>query len=219
MAFFTHCCKNLWAEFQRIADGMRTWLHAGMAVLAWVVCACPAWAQNQVAMASFQTERNEDVYQISAQFDLELSNTVQEALLKGIPVYFVVDAKVYRDRWYWSDKLVSAAQRHIRISYQPLTRRWRMQVASQPIVQNGLGVSLMQAYDSLEEVMANLRRLNRWKFADAAQIETGAGHRLEFAFYLDLSQLPRPLQMGAAGQSDWELAVTKSIRLATEAAR
>jgi hypothetical protein len=219
MAFFTHCCKNLWAEFQRIAVGMRTWLHAGMAVLAWVVCACPAWAQNQVAMASFQTERNEDVYQISAQFDLELSNTVQEALLKGIPVYFVVDAKVYRDRWYWSDKLVSAAQRHIRISYQPLTRRWRMQVASQPIVQNGLGVSLMQAYDSLEEVMANLRRLNRWKFADAAQIETGAGHRLEFAFYLDLSQLPRPLQMGAAGQSDWELAVTKSIRLATEAAR
>jgi len=112
-------------------------------------------------MASFQTERNEDVYQISAQFDLELSNTVQEALLKGIPVYFVVDTKVYRDRWYWSDKLVAAAQRHIRISYQPLTRRWRMQVASQPIVQNGLGVSLMQTYDSLEEVMVNLRRLNR----------------------------------------------------------
>ena len=219
MAFFTHCCKNLWAEFQRIAVGMRTWLHAGMAVLAWVVCACPVWAQNQVAMASFQTERNEDVYQISAQFDLDLSNTVQEALLKGIPVYFVVDAKVYRDRWYWSDKLVAAAQRHIRISYQPLTRRWRMQVASQPIVQSGLGVSLMQTYDSLEEVMVNLRRLNRWKFADAAQIETGAGHRLEFAFYLDLSQLPRPLQMGAAGQSEWELAVNKSIRLATEAAR
>ena len=198
---------------------MRTWLQACVLVWACVLWAAPAWAQNQVAIASFQTERNEDVYQMSAQFDLELSNTVQEALLKGIPVYFVVDTKVYRDRWYWSDKLVSAAQRHIRISYQPLTRRWRMQVASQPIVQNGLGVSLMQAYDSLEEVMANLRRLNRWKFADAAQIETGAGHRLEFAFYLDLSQLPRPLQMGAAGQSDWELAVTKSIRLATEAAR
>ena len=198
---------------------MRKWLHAWVAVLACLVCASAVWAQNQVAMASFQTERNEDVYQISAQFDLDLSNTVQEALLKGIPVYFVVDAKVYRDRWYWSDKLVAAAQRHIRISYQPLTRRWRMQVASQPIVQSGLGVSLMQTYDSLEEVMVNLRRLNRWKFADAAQIETGAGHRLEFAVYLDLSQLPRPLQMGAAGQSEWELAVNKSIRLATEAAR
>ena len=198
---------------------MRTWLQACVLVWACVLGTPSAWAQNQVAIASFQTERNEDVYQISAQFDVELSNTVQEALLKGIPVYFVVDTKVYRDRWYWSDKLVAAAQRHIRISYQPLTRRWRMQVASQPIVQNGLGVSLMQTYDSLEEVMVNLRRLNRWKFADAAQIETGAGHRLEFAFYLDLSQLPRPLQMGAAGQSEWELAVTKSIRLVTEAAR
>jgi hypothetical protein len=198
---------------------MRTWLQACVLVWACVLGTPSALAQNQVAIASFQTERNEDVYQISAQFDVELSNTVQEALLKGIPVYFVVDTKVYRDRWYWSDKLVSAAQRHIRISYQPLTRRWRMQVASQPIVQNGLGVSLMQTYDSLEEVMVNLRRLNRWKFADAAQIETGAGHRLEFAFYLDLSQLPRPLQMGAAGQSEWELAVTKSIRLVTEAAR
>ena len=198
---------------------MGAWLRCVAAVLAWVVCVAPAWAQNQAALTGFQTERSEDLYQVSAQFDLELSNTVQEALLKGIPVYFVVDAKVYRDRWYWSDKLVATAQRHIRISYQPLTRRWRMQVASQPIVQSGLGVSLMQTYDSLEEVMVNLRRLNRWKFADAAQIETGAGHRLEFAFYLDLSQLPRPLQMGATGQSEWELAVTKSVRLATEAAR
>ena len=198
---------------------MPPWLRGMAAVLAWMACASLAWAQNQVALTSLQTERNDDVYQISAQFDLELSNTVQEALLKGIPVYFVVDAKVYRDRWYWSDKLVAAAQRHIRVSYQPLTRRWRMQVASQPIVQNGLGVSLMQSYDSLEEVMVNLRRLNRWKFADAAQIETGAGHRLEFAFYLDLSQLPRPLQMGATGQSEWELAVNKSLRLPTEAAR
>lgn len=198
---------------------MRPWLRGMAAVLAWLAFAPLTWAQNQVALTSLQTERNDDVYQISAQFDLELSNTVQEALLKGIPVYFVVDAKVYRDRWYWSDKLVAAAQRHIRVSYQPLTRRWRMQVASQPIVQNGLGVSLMQTYDSLEEVMVNLRRLNRWKFADAAQIETGAGHRLEFAFYLDLSQLPRPLQMGATGQSEWELAVNKSLRLPTEAAR
>lgn len=198
---------------------MRPWLRGMAAVLAWLAFAPLTWAQNQVALTSLQTERNDDVYQISAQFDLELSNTVQEALLKGIPVYFVVDAKVYRDRWYWSDKLVAAAQRHIRVSYQPLTRRWRMQVASQPIVQNGLGVSLMQTYDSLEEVMVNLRRLNRWKFADAAQIESGAGHRLEFAFYLDLSQLPRPLQMGATGQSEWELAVNKSLRLPTEAAR
>lgn len=198
---------------------MRPWLRGMAAVLAWLAFAPLTWAQNQVALTSLQTERNDDVYQISAQFDLELSNTVQEALLKGIPVYFVVDAKVYRDRWYWSDKLVATAQRHIRISYQPLTRRWRMQVASQPIVQSGLGVSLMQTYDSLEEVMVNLRRLNRWKFADAAQIETGAGHRLEFAFYLDLSQLPRPLQMGATGQSEWELAVNKSLRLPTEAAR
>lgn len=198
---------------------MRPWLRGMAAVLAWLAFVPLTWAQNQVALTSLQTERNDDVYQISAQFDLELSNTVQEALLKGIPVYFVVDAKVYRDRWYWSDKLVAAAQRHIRVSYQPLTRRWRMQVASQPIVQNGLGVSLMQTYDSLEEVMVNLRRLNRWKFADAAQIESGAGHRLEFAFYLDLSQLPRPLQMGATGQSEWELAVNKSLRLPTEAAR
>ena len=86
-----------------------------MLVWACVLWAAPAWGQNQVAIASFQTERNEDVYQMSAQFDLELSNTVQEALLKGIPVYFVVDTKVYRDRWYWSDigKIVPA---HLHLS-------------------------------------------------------------------------------------------------------
>ncbi len=201
------------------AQDICAWLRAWFLVLALGFSALGAWAQNQVGITAFQMEREEDAYQLSAQFDIELSATVQEALLKGIAVHFVFDAKVYRERWYWSDKLVATAQRHVRISYQPLTRRWRMQVASQPIVSSGLGMSLMQSYDSLEEVMSNLRRLTRWKFANTAQVDAGAGHRLDFGFYLDLSQLPRPLQMGATGQAEWELAISKSMRLVTEAAR
>ncbi len=195
------------------------WLRACFLVFALGFSVFGAWAQNQVSITAFQVEREEDAYQLSAQFDMELSSAVQEALLKGIAVHFVFDAKVYRERWYWSDKLVATVQRHVRISYQPLTRRWRVQIAAQPIVQSGLGMSLMQSYDSLEEVMSNLRRLTRWKIANTAQIDAGAGHRLEFGFYLDLSQLPRPLQMGATGQPEWELAISKSSRLVTDAAR
>jgi hypothetical protein len=216
MAFFTHCCKNPWTERVSFVPKLRAWLRAWLWVLACGLFAGGAWAQNQVGISAFQVEREDDAYQLSAQFDIELSSTVQEALLKGIAVHFVLDAKVYRDRWYWSDKLVATSQRHIRISYQPLTRRWRMQVAAQPMVQSGLGMSIMQTYDSLEEVMSNLRRLTRWKFANTSQVDAGAGHRLDFGFYLDLSQLPRPLQMGATGQPEWELAVSKSIRLVTE---
>jgi hypothetical protein len=39
---------------------------------------------------------------------------------------------------------------------------------------------------------------------------------VSFRFRLDTSQLPRPFQIGAVGQSDWNISVEKNARLALE---
>lgn len=154
-----------------------------------------------------------------ANVKIELPPAVEDALLKGVPMFFVAQAEVVRHRWYWTDRKVASAQRHMRLVYQPLTRRWRLNVASGVITPNSLGVALNLNFDSLSDAMAALQRLSGWKIADAGVIETDAVHKVEFRFDLDLGQLPRPFQIGALGQSDWTISTSASQQIGPEGAK
>jgi len=61
--------------------------------------------------------------------------------------------------------------------------------------------------------MSAVQRLSRWRIADNAEIEVDVPHRLELSFNLDLSQLPRPFQIGVVGQRDWVIAAQRNERL------
>ena len=122
-----------------------------------------------------------------------------------------------RDRWYWSDRVVAEATRYLRLSYQPLTRRWRLSTSSVPFTNSGLGVVLGQNFDELDEALSAMRRVIRWRIGDADVLEPDAAHTVQLRFRLDMSQLPRPLQIGAVGRSDWNLLVFRSQRLPSRA--
>jgi hypothetical protein len=139
---------------------------------------------------------------------------VDDALAKGIPMFFVAEASIFRDRWYWTDKRVATATRHFRLMYQPLTRRWRLQVSSSPI--GSAGLVLGQNFDSREEALAALQRISGWRIADANAIDPDTTHTVDFRFRLDVSQLPRPFQIGAVGQADWFILATRTLRLPPE---
>jgi hypothetical protein len=134
-------------------------------------------------------------------------------------MYFVAEAVLYRDRWYWTDQRLGVETRHMRLSFQPLTRRWRLNVAAAPISNSGLGVTLNQSFDSLQDALAAVQRFARWKIGDVPEAEADSRVHVEFSFRLDVSQLPRPFQIGAVGQSDWSLSVSRSQRLAFESAK
>ena len=161
--------------------------------------------------------RTDDGVYLSAIVQFELPPVVEDALGKGIALFFVVEADVYRDRWYWTDRRVASATRTIRLAFQPLTRRWRVNIVTGLINNSaGLRATLNQNYDTLPEAMSAVQRLSRWRIADNTEIDTDAAHTLNFSFRLDLSQLPRPFQIGVAGQKDWNISVQKSDRLQVE---
>lgn len=165
-------------------------------------------------VTSLRVERGEDGILLSASVAFELPQVVEDALAKGIPMFFVAEATIYRDRWYWYDKRVVTAVRHMRLSYQPLTRRWRLQVSASPI--GNTGAVLGQTFDSREEALAVVQRISRWRIADLAEVESDAGHNIDFRFRLDVSQLPRPFQIGAVGQSEWNISTARNQRLQFE---
>ncbi|WP_370654708.1 DUF4390 domain-containing protein [Rhodoferax sp.] len=167
-------------------------------------------------MSPLRFERAGEAVLLSAAVKFELPVVVEEALLKGIPMIFVAEADVFRERWYWTNKRVAGAERHMRLAYQPLTRRWRLNVASGLITNAGLGVALNQNFEALSEALAALQRLSRWKIADVSELDLEQRHFVAFRFRLDMSQLPRPFQIGTLGQTEWNISVSSSQPLILE---
>lgn len=203
MAFITRCCKNRWPD------------RALRQLCIWVFVALAGVCQAQIAteISQYQVERLEDEVLVSAQVVFELPPAVEEALLKGIPMFFVTEATVLRERWYWYDKKLASVQRQMRLAYQPLTRRWRLNVNAGAGREASVGLSLNPSFDTLEDALSAIKRVSRWKIADTADLESGLKYKVNFSFRLDLSQLPRPFQIGALGQSDWDLAAASSTTL------
>ncbi|MDP2064819.1 MAG: DUF4390 domain-containing protein [Burkholderiaceae bacterium] len=176
-----------------------------------------AWAQGVVPEISpLRLEQHADGVTLSTTVQFELPAVVEDALHKGIAMFFVAEVELYRDRWYWTDRKVATTTRHMRLAYQPLTRRWRLTVAPGPIGNSSLGVLLSQQYDSLSEALASVQRFTGWKIAEATDIEPDARYNVEFRFKLDMTQLPRPFQIGAVGQGDWVIVASRNQRLNPE---
>ena len=182
-------------------------------LLTHVMCAQPAHADTAVELQSLKLERQDTAIYMSANWQFELPSALADALLKGITLYFVTEVEISQERWYIYNQRVASAERHVRLFYQPLTRRWRVNISPQPFNVSGLGMSLGQSYDTAEEALGAVQRIVQWRLANIADINMDAKPTLSINFKLDLKQLPRPLQIGAAGHSDWNIGFSKTQRL------
>ncbi|MDB5742070.1 MAG: putative proline rich signal peptide protein [Polaromonas sp.] len=164
--------------------------------------------------AQLRVERADDGVYLSAIVPFDMPPVVEDALLKGISVYFVLEADLYRDRWYWTNPRVASAARTLRLAYQPLTGRWRVNIVSGLITSSsGLRATLNQNYETMAEALSAIQRIARWKIAEATEVDPDAAYTLDLNFRLDLSQLPRPFQIGMAGQRDWTISAQFKDRL------
>ncbi len=177
------------------------WLAALLATALALAPAGPAKAADRAELTALDLVRDEDGLSVTFAVDVELSKSVDDALAKGVPLFFVAEAQVFRDRWYWRDRRVADAVRVWRIVFQPLTANYRVTFGG-----------LTQTYTSRGEAIAAISRSNRWKIAEPGQIEDGH-HYVEFSYKLDTALLPRPMQIGVSGQADWQLQIQRTLRL------
>ncbi len=219
MVFSMACWKStpLDAGVRRV----RMWLAR---LLAAVVClllsAVPAtsYADAVVEAAQFRVDRAGEDVTLSAQLRFDLPAAVEDALLKGIPVYFAVEADVLRERWYWTDKKIATAARNMRLAYQPLTGQWRLNVATgaTPAGELVAANAPSQTFLSLGEAMATVKQFARWRIASLSDSDPASRYRVEFRFWLDTNQLPRPFQMGVIAQSEWTISANLRAPLPVE---
>ena len=132
---------------------------------------------------------------LNATFEFEMPQTLEEAVQKGIAVYFNIEFELFRKRWYWLDRKISSSTLTYRLSYSPLTRQYRL-------ARGGLS----QPFDSLEEALGLLKSVRQWKVIEPGVISPRDSYEAQVRMRLDVTQLPKPFQVNAITSREWNLA-------------
>jgi hypothetical protein len=147
-------------------------------------------------------QRGADGVVLNMDLRLDLPAGVEDALQKGVALHFVAEAELLRARWYWRDRRVASASRSWRLTFQPLTLKYR-------VSQGGLS----QTFGSLREALGVIQRISQWHIADPLPADDEGRYYVEVRFKLDTTQLPRPLQLGLGSQPDWSLGFERTLTL------
>jgi hypothetical protein len=176
----TRCCRR------------RSWL-AFVAALCLLFAACGARAEG-IDVRGAALVAADDGYFLEATFDVALTSALEDALNKGIPLHFLVEFELIRPRWYWlNEKLVNRQQRY-RLSYNALTRQYRV----------GVG-TLYQNFATLGEALELLKRVRLHDLIEPGTLRKDTTYTAGLRMRLDTSQLPRPFQLSAVGSRDWNI--------------
>jgi hypothetical protein len=158
-----------------------------------------AWATalvaDTVASRSAELRLEEDHYVLDADFDLNLNLTLEEAIVRGVPLYFVVEFDLWRPRLLWFDELVASQSVTYRLSYNALTRQYRLST----------GGAFYQTVSSLEEAQRVIARQRGRYVVDKAALQKGVRYEAAVRLRLDTTQLPKPFQITALTSRDWNL--------------
>jgi len=154
---------------------------------------CPSVA-DEIAVRGARLAPAEDGYALEADFEVDLTGRLEDALHKGVALHFVVEFEITRPRWYWLDERVGAASRTTRLSFHALTRTYRLSSGS-----------LHQALPTLGEALRALGTVRGWTVLERGQLAPDTAYAAAARLRLDVTQLPKPFQVSALANPEWTL--------------
>lgn len=177
--FITHCWKRL--------------LEHALALLGCLLLMNAAFA-GSIEPKGATLAADERGHALSAEFAIRLGPRLEEAVGRGVPLNFRFEFELTRQRWYWADEHVAGRVLLQRLSYQALTRQYRLSFGS-----------LHQNFATLDEALQALGHVARLHVADKTALVAGETYHAAVRLSLDHSQLPKPLQVDALADSDWRV--------------
>ena len=147
-----------------------------------------------IKLKSFEMEKADNDWLLNASFQIELSPGLEDAVQKGVVLYFQTEFDLTRSRWYWFDEKSTLVQRQTRLSFQPLTQQYR-------IASEGFTFSAKTIAEALQAVGS----VGGWRVIDNAQLDPSKSYTAALRMTLDLGKLPKPFQVNALNNRDWNV--------------
>jgi hypothetical protein len=164
-------------------------------VLATAALAAAVAAADEIEVRTADLAATDEGIVFNGDFQLELTPRLEEALTKGIPLYFLLEFECYRPRWYWLDERVGTASLTLRLSFHALTRTYRVSTGT-----------LHRSYPTLDEAINALTRIREWLVLPRGALRPDSTYNAYVRMRLDVAQLPKPFQVSALANREWTLA-------------
>lgn len=177
----TRCCRSA------------SWLAALVACCFALGLTLPARAEIEVRKASLAVA--DDGYVLDANFSISLTPPLEDVLSKGVALYFLLEFELIRPRWYWFNEKIAESQHQYRLTYNALTRQYRV----------GTG-SLYQNFPTLSEALEVMSRVRRHRELEPGTLRRDTTYIAAVRMRLDTSQLPKPFNLTALGSREWNIA-------------
>jgi hypothetical protein len=152
-----------------------------------LACAAALSARaDEIDVIDARLAASEEGLLLSADFALDFSPRLHEAVANGVPLHFVVEFEMSRPRWWWFDENTASRLTQWRLSYHALSRQFRLSSGA-----------LHQNFANVQEALEVMRRLRNWLVLERSVSLTGVQYEVAVRMRLDTAQLPRPLQVSA----------------------
>ena len=201
MGFITPCLQrasifyaNI-ANFSRLLSQFQARLFIyGVLVFSSFILSGAANAEGIQIKSAELSVVEESSYQVHAEFEITFSPKLEEAVTKGVPVTFILEFMVSQPRWYWLDDDLVKTQKVFKLSYNALIRQYQLSEGTSH-----------RNFSNLTEAKAALSNIQDWPVFDRSLLKKNNSYKALLRMRLDVSQLPRPLQVNALASKDWNL--------------
>ena len=136
---------------------------------------------------------------ISTSFNTELPDQLKQALLQGVPLNFDLSYQLtaptlaaYRNRF--NSLMGGDNQINYRLSYHPLTNRYRVSMGT-----------FSTEYNNLDTALRAIGGAANWKVLASGTLGNSRDVRADVRLNLSISQLPKPFQINALTSKNWQL--------------
>lgn len=196
MVFFMPCLVNvdLMTRFIKLLSFM---VAATLTVL--MLTVSQARSEGSIEIKSFSLDAVDEGYQTSLDAQIVLNSTLEQALEKGIVLYFVTKFAIIDSRWFWLDEEVARSKLRIGLSYHALTRQYRL---------SGRMIT-SQSFDTLQDALHALGKQHNIPLEVRPSLKQDAEYMATLQIWLDISRLAKPFQLEWFSSKDWNLSSEK----------
>lgn len=170
---------------------------SGLALVLPVAPTTPV-AAEMIRTRSALVRVQDDTLVLDADFDFSLTAPLEEALVRGTPLYFVLESEITRARAWWFDETMRGLASQRRLTYSPLTNSYR--------VDTGVALGQPTSYPTLDEALRPIRLIRGRPISERGAIRAGERYEVSVRLRLDTAQLPKPLQVNTLVSREWSLA-------------
>ncbi len=161
----------------------------------------PSSQASGIEATSARLAASDEGYVLTADFNIDLGPALEEIITRGVPLYFLLEVEITRNRWFWPGEHIAGRTYTYRLAYTPLSRQYRLSSHS----------GWYQDFARLSDALRVMGRAVALPVADRNALKPGEPYQVALRLSLDRQQLPKPLQLDAIVSKEWTVD-TKVLR-------